>query len=140
MFATLFFGVLDPKTGSLHYINAGHNPPLILELTGKQRTLTTTGPAIGLLPDLPFAIEQTQLRPGDTLLIYTDGVTEARDRNQTFFTEERLALILADSVPSATDLLGRIAASVESHHAGVAQSDDITLLAVRRRQSDGSTP
>jgi sigma-B regulation protein RsbU (phosphoserine phosphatase) len=136
MFATLFFGVLDPKTGSFNYINAGHNPPLIVEPSGDQRTLATTGPAIGLLPDLPFAIEQAQLRPGDTLLIYTDGVTEARNAHGAFFSEARLSTILAAPAPTAADLLRRIADSVETHRAGAAQSDDSTLLAIRRLSGD----
>jgi phosphoserine phosphatase RsbU/P len=132
MFATLFFCVLDPKNGSLAYINAGHNPPLIVDPAGGQRALATTGPAIGLLPDLPYAMEQAQLYPGDTLLLYTDGVTEARDTHQTLFTEARLSSILGDPAPSAAALLGRIAASVAGHRADAVQSDDITLLAIRR--------
>jgi sigma-B regulation protein RsbU (phosphoserine phosphatase) len=78
MFATLFFGVLDPQMGSLTYINAGHDPPAIISSTGEVKArLMPTGPAMGMLPDMDFDILQVTLEPGDTLMTFTDGVTDA---------------------------------------------------------------
>ncbi len=132
MFATLFFAVLDPTTGALNYINAGHNPPLIVGSTGVKAQLAATGPAIGLLPDLDFGIQQAHLDPGDTLLIYTDGITEARNAQRALFTEERLFGLLEQSATSAAELLAQVEASVRRHIGEAEQSDDITLLAIRR--------
>jgi len=132
MFATLFFAVLDPATGVFNYINAGHNPPLIVGAGGVKTQLAKTGPAIGLLPDLDFGIQQARLDLHDTLLIYTDGITEARAPDHTFFSEERLVELLTQSTASATDMLARIENNVRLHIAEADQSDDITMLAVRR--------
>jgi len=132
MFATLFFAVLDPATGVFNYINAGHNPPLIVGRDGVKTQLATTGPAIGLLPDLEFGIQQARLEPHDTLLIYTDGITEARGPQHTFFGEERLLALLAQPTLSAADMVARIETDVRSHIADAEQSDDITLLAIQR--------
>ncbi len=132
MFATLFFAVLDPATGLFNYINAGHNPPLIVGLDGVKTQLASTGPAIGLLPDLEFGIQQARRAAHDTLLIYTDGITEARAPNQTLFSDERLLALLAQPTASAADMLARVKTSVRRHIAEADQSDDITMLAIRR--------
>jgi len=101
MFATLFFGLLDPSNGRLAYINAGHNPPFILGPDGALKAaLKGTGPAVGMFPAEDFRIEQAQIEPGDILYAYTDGVTEARDAARGFFTEKRLRS------PSATPQAG----------------------------------
>jgi serine phosphatase RsbU (regulator of sigma subunit) len=133
MFATLFFGVLDPQMGSLTYINAGHDPPAIISSTGviKER-LTPTGPAMGMLPDMDFDILQVSLEPGDTLMTFTDGVTDARDPNGEFFSKEGLLALLEQPTPSAQTLLDRIENSLRAHIADADQFDDITMLAVRR--------
>ena len=133
MFATLFFGVLDPLSGTLNYINAGHNPPLIIgPAGGVKQPLVLTGPAIGMMPDLTFEVQRAQLTPGDALLMYTDGVTEARALDQTLFGEERLLALLAQPVSGATALLDQIVGSVHAHVGQAEQADDITLLALRR--------
>lgn len=135
MFATLFFGVLDPTTGSLHYINAGHNPPLVFNHNGVKQTLATTGPAIGLLPDSHFAMQQTELAPGDTLLAYTDGITEARNSTGHFFGEERLVATVTQPAPT---LMARLTQLDQARHTFIGaaeQSDDVTLLAVQRHPS-----
>ncbi len=132
MFATLFFGVLNPANGSLVYVNGGHEPPVIVGSAGVKARLTPTGPAVGVLPDLDFDIREAQLAPGDILVAFTDGVTEARSPDRQFFTVQRLYSLLAEPAPSAAALLDRIEARVREHMAGVDQSDDITMLAVRR--------
>lgn len=132
MFATLFFGVLDPVTGSLSYINAGHNPPVIANNGVIKQSLGATGPAIGLLSDSNFAIHQADLAPGDTLLAFTDGITEARNASGHFFGEERLFALLAEPALPLVDLLPRIDQARQHFVDHAEQSDDVTLLAVRR--------
>jgi sigma-B regulation protein RsbU (phosphoserine phosphatase) len=133
MFATLFFGLLDPANGRLAYINAGHNPPFILGSDGALKaTLKGTGPAVGMFPAENFRIEQAQIDPGDILYAYTDGVTEARDPARGFFTEKRLRSLLGEPVDSAAELLERVHASLCAFMAGAMPYDDITMLAVRR--------
>ena len=133
MFATLFFGLLDPSTGLLTYVNAGHDPPAIVSSTGVVKArLMPTGPAAGMLPDMDFDIEQVSLEPGDILMTFTDGVTDARDPNGKFFSKEGLLSLLEQPVPSAAALLDRIEASLQAHIADADQFDDITMLAVRR--------
>jgi sigma-B regulation protein RsbU (phosphoserine phosphatase) len=133
MFATLFFGVLNPATGMLTYINGGHNPPVIVSATGviKER-LAPTGPAVGMLPDSEFGIKQVTLDPGDLLMTFTDGVPEARNPNGDFFTDQRLLSILEQPDPTVAALLDRIEATLQNHIAEADQFDDITMLAVRR--------
>ncbi len=133
MYATLFFGVLDTATGSLSYINAGHNPPIIIGGRRVKAQLVRTGPAVGILPDMNFAVKQIRLEPNDMLIAYTDGVTEARNPSGTFYTDERLlALLTAEPAISAAACLDRIQADVRAFISGAEQSDDVTLLAVQR--------
>jgi serine phosphatase RsbU (regulator of sigma subunit) len=133
MFATLFFGILDTASGSLSYINGGHEPLFIVSPDGGvKENLATTGPAVGIDPKIDFKIQQTYLEPGDILLGYTDGVPEASATNGTFFTMERLVSILEKPPSSATDLINRIAKSLQDYIGEAGQFDDITLLAIRR--------
>jgi len=133
MFATLVFGILDPDSGSLSYINGGHEPLLIVGPDGgvKDR-LSHTGPAVGIEPEIDFRIRQTHMDSGDILLGYTDGVTEAVASDGAFFTMDRLVSILEIPAATATELLDRIAGSLQEHVGGADQFDDITLLAIRR--------
>lgn len=133
MFATLFFGVLEPDTGLLTYINGGHEDLFIINPQGGvKQHLKSTGPAVGMLPDLKFKIEQIRLEPGEVLLGYTDGVPEARAASGEFFTGKRLVSMLEKSVTSATELLDRVSQAVLEHTGENEQFDDITLLAVHR--------
>ncbi|MBV9385029.1 MAG: SpoIIE family protein phosphatase [Chroococcidiopsidaceae cyanobacterium CP_BM_ER_R8_30] len=133
MFATLFFGVLDPATGLLNYINGGHEPLFIITPSGGVREcLNPTGPAVGILPNVSFEIHHINLEPGDILLGYTDGVPEARCPSGQFFTKERLLSMLEQSFPSSAILLERITTSVLAHTGKASQFDDIAMLAVRR--------
>ena len=137
MFATIFFGVLDPATGKLIYINGGHESPFICDSQGKIKArLTRTGPAVGIFPNADFRIEMAQLDPGDMLLGYTDGVPDACDAQHQRYTEPRLCT-LVESAPmtSAMELIDRIDTSVHNHIAETAPFDDITLIAIRRENS-----
>jgi len=134
MFATLFFGMLDPHSGSLMYINGGHCPPLVIGSNGiiKER-LEPTGPAVGMFPGADFEIMETQLERGDFLLCYTDGVTDARDPSGKFYAETGL-LNFIESAPltTAQDLLDRLDLALRDHIREAVQFDDITMLALRR--------
>jgi serine phosphatase RsbU (regulator of sigma subunit) len=132
MFATVFFGILNLETGQLSYVNGGHELPYLLRADGNCERLETTGPALGMFPDLPFAVARTVLRPGDLLLGFTDGVSEARDAEGRFYSEERLVQIAQHLSGPASDILKKIAADVEQYVGSAPQSDDITMLAVRR--------
>lgn len=133
MFATLFFGVLDPHTGLLTYINGGHDSPAIVSPTGGVKVrLMPTGPAVGMLPDMDFDIRQVILEPGDILMAFTDGVIDARDPNGKSFAKEGLLTLLEQPASSATALVDCIEANLQTHIADADQFDDITLLAVRR--------
>ena len=133
-FVTLFFGVLDPSSGVLRYINAGHNPPIVLDKQGKVKArLAPTGPAMGIIAGSDFEVGELILGPGEFLLAFTDGVTEARDPKGGFFTDQRLVSLVEVQLPaSASDLLDRVDNALKEHESGCGLSDDITMLAVRR--------
>ena len=133
MFATLFFGVVDPSSGILTYINAGHEPLYVIESSGGVKTrLQPTGPAVGISSEVAFNIKEIQLMPGEVLLGYTDGVVEARSKEDQFFEQKRLLTLLEAAVTSADSLLNLVASKVVEHINGAEQYDDITLLAIRR--------
>ncbi len=133
MFATMFIGMLDPGSGEILYINAGHNPPVIIDANGSIKTLLdSTGPAVGMFPARIFEIERVQLEPGETLILFSDGVPEARATDGSFYTDERLLLALEGPVESAEVILDRLDADVRAFTSGADQFDDITMMAVRR--------
>lgn len=130
MFATIFFGVLNPATGMMTYINGGHEPPIILRASGAKERLNPTGPAVGPMPNQIFQVRQVQFEPGDILIGYSDGVTDARSPQRNFFTEKQLLSLLAPA-PTATIALERIKEKLLSHMAETEPYDDITILAVQ---------
>lgn len=136
MFATLFFGVLDPHSGLLYYVNAGHNAPLILSQEGGFIPLEPTAPAVGLHTAATFRVDEILITKGATLFAYTDGITDARNPEQQFFSQARLTQLLTQPAPSVHELLDRVETAVHRHVNGVGQFDDITLLALRRCAPD----
>ena len=133
MFATLFFGILNPATGLLSYINGGHEPLYIVGPDGGVKAnLSATGPSVGIQPKIEFNVEHAQMEPGDILLGYTDGVTEASAADGLFFTRDRFLKILETPVSTATDLIDQIADTLQNYIGQADQFDDITLLAMRR--------
>jgi PAS domain S-box-containing protein len=132
MFASAFFGLLDPRTGRLHFVNAGHEPPILIRAEGTGERLGVTGPAVGIVGDAEYGIGLVQMNRGDTLLAYTDGVTEARNGGREFFTEERLLDAIGAPFESASELVDRIDQAVQSFTGNAPPADDITILATRR--------
>ncbi|RMF57414.1 MAG: response regulator [Bacteroidetes bacterium] len=132
MFVTLFYGVLDVRTGQLTYALAGHHPPYHLSSDGEVRVLERTG-GIGLClkADYSYQARHVSLAPGDTLLLYTDGVTEAVNLEREQFSEERLEAFLGevcDEKPAP--LLRDVLRALELFSEGTPQADDITLLSL----------
>jgi sigma-B regulation protein RsbU (phosphoserine phosphatase) len=134
MFVSLFYGRLDPATGELTYVNAGHNPPLLFQ-TGHDEpvSLTRTGMVLGLQPGVPFEQRTVQLRPGDCLLLYTDGVTDAVNADRQPFGLAALVQVLAGRRQlAASELLDGLDRALRAHVGDTEPFDDITLLLVKR--------
>ena len=136
MFATLFLGALDVDTGVLKYINCGHEPPVILSRGQEGERLKPTGPALGVMPDLEFRMDEIQLQRGDTLLAFTDGLTDAQDPSGDLFGRDRLVAALQESAADKNALIKQIIDAVTAHIAGADPFDDLTLVAVSRKPAE----
>lgn len=133
MFATLFVGILDPANNKMNYVNGGHDPPVVVGVDGEIKTqLEPTGPAFGFSVDLPFEIKGLEFSPGDLMVAFTDGIAESRDIGGNFYTEERLHSRIAKPWPSAFSVVKHLETDVIEHLSEHQQSDDITLIAIRR--------
>lgn len=132
MFATLFFGVLNPATGRLCYINAGHEPLYLIDAKGVKKALAPTGPAVGMWPNAAYNTGQIQFEQGDMLIGYTDGVTEARSPDDEIFTRKRLQSLVEQPFNSASEMLDRIKTSLFEFIDIAPRGDDVTMLAVQR--------
>lgn len=133
MFVTVFYGVLELASGRVSYCNAGHNPPFVITNDRDVRLLDRTESiAVCLLPDFEYKQKEVVLEPGDAILLYTDGVTEAMSPTGTEFTEERLQKLLRESSSkTSAELIKVVLRSVTAHADGARQSDDITTLALK---------
>jgi sigma-B regulation protein RsbU (phosphoserine phosphatase) len=134
MFATMFFGILDPATGKLAYINGGHEPLFIINSDGVKESLRAAGPVIGMMSGSKFKIQITQMEPGDILIGYTDGVTEALSPEKELYTKKRFLSLLENPAPTASELIDQIKADLFSHVKDAPQFDDITMLAIHREK------
>jgi sigma-B regulation protein RsbU (phosphoserine phosphatase) len=133
MFASVFIGLLDTKSGALSYINAGHEEAYIIGDSGIRLALPTTGPVLGIFAGVGHDIATSMLEPGETLLLYTDGVPEATDVSGKQYSEQRLRALLESSSGGAHELLITIRNSVNEFVQDAAQHDDITMLASKRQ-------
>ena len=133
MFVTVFYGIMNMKSGELEYANAGHNPPYILKSNGDLELVPSTGDIIlGCFEEQPFQSAKVQLSPGDEILLFTDGVTEAFNKANEVYGEDRLESLLKTMKGfSAGQMVNVIVDDVNTYAHGVAQSDDITLLALK---------
>ncbi len=133
MFATVFYGILDTKTGLLSYINAGHEPVLIINAGGEViDKLKSTGPAVGILPGITYKIQQTNIDMGLTLFSFTDGLPESKNKSGEFFTMERVLNLLEKPYVTLSNLVENITERAIEHIGNEQQFDDITVLALKR--------
>lgn len=133
MFVSLFLMVLDTRNGAAEFVNAGHNPPIVCGSNGALRIIEKPkGLIAGVLEQAGYEIGRCILAPGDTLLLYTDGVTETRNRDGGFYSSERLRRLLQSTLAtSAEAVIEATFADLERFADGSMQRDDITLLALR---------
>jgi sigma-B regulation protein RsbU (phosphoserine phosphatase) len=137
---TLFYAELDAATGGLRYVNAGHNPPYLLSAERTPARLGATAMALGITSDTAFPSMAVDLRPGDRLVLYTDGVTEAEDPKDREYGEARLAAWLqANRDQPARRLIDGVIAEVLEHCGTARPRDDMTLLCLDSHRG-GSTP
>jgi sigma-B regulation protein RsbU (phosphoserine phosphatase) len=130
-FITLFYGEVDIEAGVLHYTNAGHNYPLLRRHNGELETLSTGGLPLGLFEDTQFAVSQVRFAPGDTLLLYSDGVTEALSPDGLEFGENRLETLWRErGARPPGEVVDHLMSEVREFRGAASQSDDITLVAV----------
>lgn len=133
MFVTLFCSVFDMNTGEMQYANAGHNPPLLIKNDGTIQWLPRSGALVaGAMPGVQYQSEKLLLSPGDSLYLYTDGVTEAMNPAGELYSEERLEKNLSSLAGrDITETIHEVTDSVHRFADGAAQSDDITMLMIR---------
>ncbi len=132
-FVTLFYAELDPERGRLTFLNAGHNPPLIVHAGGTMEQLASGGLPLGIMADAEFREGRTQLHPGDVLVIYSDGVSEAVNPTGEEFGPTRLYEVVARNLDaSASGIRDRIESALTKFCQGTPAADDITLVIVKR--------
>ena len=133
MFVTVFAGILDLTSGMLVYVNAGHDSPFVIRAGAEPENFPLAGgPPLGTVDDFQYSIEQRHLAPGEMVLAYTDGVTEAQDSHQTLYSAARLKQLLGSApATDAKAVVDFVRDDVRRFAAGAEQADDITLLAVR---------
>jgi len=131
LFITAFCARYDPATRELAYANAGHNLPLLRRADDTVEELDADGAALGILPDIAFEERRTTLAPGEIVVLYTDGVVEARALGGEHFGEERLAHLLSGAARGPEALADDVYAAVRTHTGDVPQQDDVTLVVLR---------
>jgi phosphoserine phosphatase RsbU/P len=133
-FVTLFYAELDPATGALSFINAGHNPPIIAHgVGGTLEHLGSGGLPLGIMPDYDYREGRTQLRPGDVLVVYSDGVTETQNPKGEEFGTVRLQDVVSQNLDrTASGIRDKIEAALSAFAQGTPAVDDITLVIVKR--------
>ncbi len=132
-FVTMFAAELDPPTGMLKYINAGHNPPLIGRVDGSIVQLSSGGFPLGIMPTAEFEMGETQLHPGESLVVYSDGVSEANNIRDEEFGMERLCAVVQNNLKaSAAGMRDKVESALSAFTQTAPANDDITLVIVKR--------
>lgn len=131
MFVTVFYGILDVTTGSIEYVNAGHNPPYLLSSDGIKKIEITGDTVLGAFEDITFRPGKLQMKPGEKLFLYTDGITEAFNSEEEAYGEEKLENFLQQRINLPIEnIIKELQIEVNSFVNGAPQSDDITLLSL----------
>jgi sigma-B regulation protein RsbU (phosphoserine phosphatase) len=142
MFVTVFCGILNFKSGELFYSNAGHNPPLLVRASQDPEWLELPqGFFLGVFEESQYHTEKVELRSGDLLLVYTDGVTEAINESKELYSDHRLLETIRtypDNSPE--ELVNKVVCTVKSFSKEVSQADDITVLALRFKGIKNDSP
>jgi len=134
MFCSIFFGILDTHTGLLAYINGGHLPPMMINQHGVKEILKVTGPAVGLSSGVNYMVGEVKFEQGDAFFAHTDGMTDTINPAGEYFSEKDLIpLFIGEQALSS--LLEQIQDQIKDYSTGAKQIDDITMLAVRRKQT-----
>jgi phosphoserine phosphatase RsbU/P len=132
-FITFFFCVLDTVSGELRFANAGHNPPILVRASGEVKMLEGGGPVLGILSIAPYKEDAERLEPGDMLVLYSDGVTEATNLDYEEFDEDRFIEVLRrNRTEPASKIVEAVTAALAEFTGAAPQADDITLLVARR--------
>jgi sigma-B regulation protein RsbU (phosphoserine phosphatase) len=135
-FVTLFIAELNPAEGTFKYINAGHNPPLIGRISGKVEQLDSGGFPLGIMPLAEYEIGETRLEPGEALLIYSDGVSEAANLKGEEFGMDRLSQVVSKHLSaSASGLRDKVESALSTFTQTAPAGDDITLVIVKRKHN-----
>jgi sigma-B regulation protein RsbU (phosphoserine phosphatase) len=137
MFASVFFGVLDQRSGELIYINGGHESPVIYRADGSLEILDVTGGVLGLFPWAAHSVATVSLRPGDLIFTYTDGINEAKNEKDEQFSDERIMDMKDAGWESGKEFLHEILERIHRFRGEAPQSDDITMLALRSLGEQG---
>lgn len=133
MFVTVFYGILNTRTGEIQYTNGGHNPPYVIRNDGNVEPLQLTeGLLLGMLENIEYDVKKFSLQPGEKLFMFTDGVTEAMNQKRELFGEPDLIACLKEGKDlPLTELLRSVHTAVEGFEAGTPHADDITMLALQ---------
>jgi sigma-B regulation protein RsbU (phosphoserine phosphatase) len=132
-FITLFYLSLDPDVHRIAYSNAGHNPPMLQRASGEISCLEVSGMPLGILPEIAYKTSETELGPGDVLILYSDGITECMNKDGDLFGEERLEQVLATTaLEDAQGIKDAIFAEVDRFRQDQPYSDDMTLIVLKR--------
>lgn len=138
LFVTTFYGIWDHKNNTFTYANGGHNPPLLLRKDGKMQLLRSKGMALGVIPNIKVECKSIVFQSGDTLVLYTDGVTEAMNEDYDEFGLNRLRIASESAnIMDASGVIESIRAAIDVHAGGTPQFDDITLVVMKRRERKG---
>jgi len=140
-FITFFYGLYSPTDGALEYVNAGHLPPMVKRVSGVIDRLSSGGMALGMFEHASYEVGQVTLEPGDTLILYTDGITEAENSSERAFDDAGLeAAVLAGNEADPEALAASIIRAVETHAGDMRLADDLTVAVLHRGRVPAADP
>jgi sigma-B regulation protein RsbU (phosphoserine phosphatase) len=132
-FVTFFYAVLDPSTRKLQFVNAGHNPPWVIRADGTRESLGQNGPPLGMFEESTYTMGDLELGPGELLVCYSDGISEAENLKGEEFSEERLtALVEERRTLPPVEIVQHVNSALNDYCHGTSQQDDITLVVLKR--------